>query len=249
MMFVFLRVALSARTANQRYRRPDGLTCLKELGERQEVSGPDFSRAENSLRKTWASAPEKRIAIRIHIKRAAFFIVGLCLSAVHALPQSSQSTTSPDQSAGHHGQIIFSRSADQNGQTTTTTGPAAAKSGAQIVSAPVATDDERQALAFTAFDMDVHLRLDEHEIAVRALLHIRNDGKSPLAHIPLQISSSLTWEREFASMATIRLSLSPRSTQMSTTPASFTKPPSHLASRSHPVQRSISMSRIPVPSN
>ena len=30
---------------------------------------------------------------------------------------------------------------------------------------------------------------------MRALLHIRNDGKSPLAHIPLQISSSLTWER------------------------------------------------------
>ena len=43
--------------------------------------------------------------------------------------------------------------------------------------------------------MDVHLHLAEHQIAVRALLTVRNDGKSPLAHIPLQISSSLNWER------------------------------------------------------
>ena len=43
--------------------------------------------------------------------------------------------------------------------------------------------------------MDVHLRTAEHEIAVRALITVRNDGKSPLAHIPLQISSSLHWER------------------------------------------------------
>ena len=43
--------------------------------------------------------------------------------------------------------------------------------------------------------MDVHLRSAEHFIAVRAQLTIRNDGKTPLAHIPLQISSSLNWER------------------------------------------------------
>ncbi len=43
--------------------------------------------------------------------------------------------------------------------------------------------------------MDVHLRTAEHEIAVRALITVRNDSKSPLAHVPLQISSSLHWER------------------------------------------------------
>jgi hypothetical protein len=43
--------------------------------------------------------------------------------------------------------------------------------------------------------MDVHLRTAEEQIAVRALVTVRNDGKSPLAHIPLQISSSLNWER------------------------------------------------------
>ncbi len=43
--------------------------------------------------------------------------------------------------------------------------------------------------------MDVHLHPAEQQIAVRALVTVRNDGKSPLAHIPLQISSSLNWER------------------------------------------------------
>jgi hypothetical protein len=61
--------------------------------------------------------------------------------------------------------------------------------------APIATDPEREAVTFTAFDMDVRLRTAEQHIAVRALLTVRNDGKSPLARIPLQISSSLAWER------------------------------------------------------
>ena len=42
--------------------------------------------------------------------------------------------------------------------------------------------------------MDVHLRPAAQHIAVRALLTVRNDGHAPLAHIPLQISSSLDWE-------------------------------------------------------
>ncbi|HKF47743.1 MAG TPA: hypothetical protein VKB38_10335 [Terracidiphilus sp.] len=88
------------------------------------------------------------------------------------------------------GKVIFSRSTDQNGQTTTQGNPAAAPTG------PVtAKDAEREAVTFTGFDMDVRLRLSDHHIAVRALITIRNDGKSPLSQIPLQISSSLQWER------------------------------------------------------
>jgi hypothetical protein len=59
----------------------------------------------------------------------------------------------------------------------------------------VATDSERQAATFTAFDLDVHLRPAVQQIAVRARLTLRNDGKAPLTRIPLQISSSLNWER------------------------------------------------------
>lgn len=91
------------------------------------------------------------------------------------------------------GKVIYSRSTDENGQTTTS-GPAANAAG-QPISAPIATDAERQALTFTSFDLDVHLRPAEQYIAVRALLTVRNDGKSPLAHIPLQLSSSLNWDR------------------------------------------------------
>jgi hypothetical protein len=58
-----------------------------------------------------------------------------------------------------------------------------------------AEDAEREAITFTDFDMDVHLRsLDKH-IAVRALITVRNDSKIPLTHIPLQLSSSLNWDR------------------------------------------------------
>ena len=110
-----------------------------------------------------------------------------------AAPQNQPSQNQPQQSEPHHGQVIFSRSTDENGQTTTTVGPGAQKStpAGQSVDAPTASDAEREALTFTEFNMDVHLRPAEHAIAVRALVTVRNDGKSPLAHIPLQISSSL----------------------------------------------------------
>jgi hypothetical protein len=49
-------------------------------------------------------------------------------------------------------------------------------------------------LAFIAFDLDAHLRPADQQIAIRALLTVRNDGATPLARIPLQISSSLNWE-------------------------------------------------------
>ncbi|MGH9600234.1 MAG: hypothetical protein ACRD27_10250, partial [Terracidiphilus sp.] len=101
------------------------------------------------------------------------------------------------------GQIVFSRATGANGQTTTTVGPAANPSAAQTAgqpasqtaTAPVATDAERKAVAFTAYDMDVHLDSAARHIAVRALVTVRNDGAAPLVRIPLQISSSLAWGR------------------------------------------------------
>jgi hypothetical protein len=85
--------------------------------------------------------------------------------------------------------VIFSRSSDENGAITTQAGPAA-----QMAAVPTAQDAEREALTFTSFDMDVRLQTAEHHIAVRALLTVRNDGKMPLTHLPLQLSSSLQWE-------------------------------------------------------
>lgn len=107
-------------------------------------------------------------------------------------PQPQGGKTAPPPSHNPKGQVVFSRSIDENGDTTTQAGPG---TNAQMVASPIADDSERQAVTFTAFDMDVHLRPAVHQIAVRAQLTIRNDGKSPLAHLPLQLSSQLNWER------------------------------------------------------
>jgi hypothetical protein len=94
------------------------------------------------------------------------------------------------------GQVIYSRSVDENGEVHSQGSNQMPGSGApQMATAPSAEDAEREAVTFTDFDMDVHLRTSEQHIAVRALITVRNDGKVPLTRIPLQISSSLNWER------------------------------------------------------
>lgn len=120
-----------------------------------------------------------------------------CLTSQSPSPQNIPPTTpasgkNPADAPNPNGKVIFSRSIDENGATTTQTGPGKTP---QMVAAPIADDSERQAVRFTSFDMDVHLRPEVHQIAVRAQLTIRNDGKTPLAHVPLQLSSQLNWER------------------------------------------------------
>ena len=113
-------------------------------------------------------------------------------------PTPAPKQTAPAQSAQPKqpaGKVVFSRSTDENGQTTTEAGPAAPPPPIKIADAPTAQDAERQAVTFTDFDMDVRLHPRDQHIAVRALVTVRNDSNAALAHIPLQISSSLNWER------------------------------------------------------
>ncbi len=126
---------------------------------------------------------------------AASLVLGAASSNAQTTPTAG--STAPQQEPGQpSGKVIFSRSIDENGQTTTQSGPAApAPANAQLTKEPTAEDAEREAITFTDFDMDVHLRPIEQHIAVRALITVRNDSRSPLAHIPLQLSSSLNWER------------------------------------------------------
>ena len=93
------------------------------------------------------------------------------------------------------GQVIYSRSIDENGQPQIRVGKPTSQPSIQMAKAPSVEDSDRQAVTFTDFDMDVRLRSAAQQIAVRALLAVRNDGKTPLTRIPLQISSSLNWER------------------------------------------------------
>jgi hypothetical protein len=115
------------------------------------------------------------------------------LAALKCAGQATQQTTPATQNSG---QVIYSRSVDENGDVHSQgQNQTPGKGVVQMVNAPLVEDAEREAVTFTDFDMDVHLRTAEQHIAVRALLTIRNDGKAPLARIPLQISSSLNWER------------------------------------------------------
>ena len=110
-----------------------------------------------------------------------------------AQPQQPASAPAEPQSEAK-GKVIFSRSLDENGEPVTQTGPAIAQPEITNVSQPAVEDAVREAVTLTSLDLEVHLRTGEQKIAVRALLAVRNSGKSPLSKIPLQISSSLNWE-------------------------------------------------------
>ncbi len=133
-----------------------------------------------------------------------FFIAGVVALAagIAVLPSVAQSSNSPQpaqqpaQTAPKlPGQVIFSRSAGEGGQPATMTGPAAPQSAEEPEAKPVATDAEREAIRFTAYNLDVHVETAHRHIGVRALMTVRNDGSAPLRLIPLQISSSLKWDR------------------------------------------------------
>jgi hypothetical protein len=127
-------------------------------------------------------------------------VASICVATFGFAAQSSSppqppgtQATPPDEP--HHGKVIFSRSIDENGQTVSHSPGLDAQSAIQTTAEPTVDDAERQAITFAAFDLDVHLTPASQQIAVRAQLTVRNDSKSPLTHIPLQISSSLNWER------------------------------------------------------
>ena len=121
-------------------------------------------------------------------------LTALAVLSLALLPCAAQTAPAPP-TQPPKGKVLFSRSTDENGQVSTQSGQSAAQPAIVMATAPSAEDAERQAVTFTDFDMDVRLRPAVQQIAVRALVTVRNDGKTPLARIPLQISSSLNWER------------------------------------------------------
>jgi hypothetical protein len=128
----------------------------------------------------------------ILVLTAGIAVMLAAAQAPHSAQSARQQPASPPQLPG---QIVFSRSRDASGKTTTTVGPAAPEDADKSAVGPIATDAERRAVTFTAYDMDVHLDSAARSIAVHALLTVRNDGAAPLNRIPLQIASSLTWNR------------------------------------------------------
>jgi hypothetical protein len=105
--------------------------------------------------------------------------------------QSIQSAPQPSEPKG---KVLFQRSLDANGNTVSTTG-AAAKPAAQTSDASSFEDTDRQSVAITGLDLDVRLDTAAQQLAARTIVTVRNTGTTPLSRIPLQISSSLNWER------------------------------------------------------
>jgi hypothetical protein len=131
--------------------------------------------------------------MKLSFPRTAAITAAIYLTTLLCSAQTTPSAPPASETHPSKGQVIFSRSTDENGETTTQTGPAAAPVAAAGELAPP-QDAERQTVTYTVIDLDVHLSPAAQQIAVRALLTVRNDGKTPLTRIPLQISSSLNWE-------------------------------------------------------
>lgn len=85
----------------------------------------------------------------------------------------------------NHGKVLFQSSV--NGPQTSTPQKAPAIQAK-------ATDAERSAVTLVRYDLDVHLMLPQHALAVQALVTLRNDGDAPLREVPLQLSSQLHFE-------------------------------------------------------
>ena len=168
------------------------------------LKGHDCSRAERANKSTWALAPEGRFPAILPALRSMIIVSAACLTLGLALLSAAAQTATPPpqpapdsstQSAQPKGKVLFSRSIDESGEIKSESPAAAPTAAAQKAQSAPPQDADRQAVTFTAFDMDVRLRSAELHIAVRALITVRNDGKAPLACIPLQLSSSLDWER------------------------------------------------------
>ena len=116
----------------------------------------------------------------------------VCSAVAFAQQTPPQSQSQESQPPATHGKVLFSRSAD-DAKTDDAKQSDAQPEKSQAAVAKV-SDAERSALVFTAYDLDVHLMLQQQSIAVMAHVTVRNDSDQPLAHLPIQLSSSLKFE-------------------------------------------------------
>src|ERR1035437_3566305 len=143
------------------------------------------------LRQGWKPQISSRIAFAL--------LVGFGLATLPCTAQSTPPQPAPQPDQPHQEKIIFSRSDSEAAPTPlqAPTKPMRADSEQlappQVAKPPVPAQPVPQ-VAFTLYDLDAHLRPADQQIAIRALLTVRNNGATPLARIPLQISSSLNWE-------------------------------------------------------
>jgi len=121
---------------------------------------------------------------KFHPRRA------LCLALFLLAPFAIAQTTEPTPPKG---EVII----QSHGEPPSTTDPKAATLDAaqtEATATPDITDAERSAVTFTAYDLDLRLTPASSQLSMRARVTLHNDSATPLTHIALQISSTLTWE-------------------------------------------------------
>jgi hypothetical protein len=92
------------------------------------------------------------------------------------------------------GTILFSRDANSPGSSPSP--PPAQPQPATLDQNDLlaVTDAERDALTFTAYDLDLHLTPASAAMSAHAVLTVKNDGAAPLSRLVLQITSSMHWD-------------------------------------------------------
>lgn len=129
------------------------------------------------------SFPSRSTSLRSPLASAA---VLTCLLAGTA---SAQAPKAP--SPNRQGEVLFHRNEDR----ATETASQSAKPGrTPQKEVDAITSAERSAIAFSAWDADVHLEPATSHIATHARITVRNTSQAPISQLTLQLSSTLHWE-------------------------------------------------------
>jgi Peptidase family M1 domain len=107
---------------------------------------------------------------------------------------SPDETDAPEQSGAASSSSSSPASSSSSSSSSQAAGSAAQVQPEPSDAAVEVTDEEREALTFTGYDLDVHLVPASSAIEVHAGLKVRNDGGVALKRLAIQLSSSLAWE-------------------------------------------------------
>jgi hypothetical protein len=137
------------------------------------------------------------------IVAALIALLALGLGSAHGQsstpqPPPTQSTEpQPPQPEPPTGKVLFSRDANSAPDTQPPDAKNSVAPGQK--DALQVADAERDALTFTAYDLDVHLTPASAGMSVHAAITLRNDAATPLTRLALEITSSLHWDAFSAS--------------------------------------------------
>jgi hypothetical protein len=129
------------------------------------------------------SFPNRSVVLRSPFASAA---VLACLLTGAAAAQAPNAPSSSRQ-----GEVLFHRNEAQAPQTTARSAKPGRTPQKEVDGI---TSAQRSAIAFSAWDLDLHLTPATSHIASRARFTVRNISQAPISQLTLQLSSTLHWE-------------------------------------------------------